>query len=453
MHRYDAIHVDGRGDELVNAAAAPRSEVFRAAVLAGRHELLLQLQACCDRLHERGSRLAVLCVDLDRFKQINAAFGHDFGDEVLHAIGLRLGAVAPDVSIVSHLAGDEFVLALPVVDAEAALGAARAVRDQLALPLQLPGGPTVRVNGSVGIALFPDHGEDAAILFHRADLAAYHAKLHSPERCQLFSPDLEQGPRDRQRLLMALHEALERQEFALALQPKVALADRGYAGAEVLVRWSSPTLGEVAPARFVPVAEDAGLIQAIGDWVVAEAAGGVGAGILPAGPQRRIAVNVSAAQLRHKGFVDGFRTRLEQAGVSGELIEVEVTESALLAGTAVAAERLAALRALGVGITLDDFGTGYSAFSHLKHLPISALKIAPEFIADVGTDAAAARLAAAMVALGRSLNLRVVAEGVETDAQARFLAELGCDEGQGFLFGRPMALADFRAWLGEHGPR
>ncbi len=438
----------------VASAVGPsaRGDVFRAAVLAERRDFLSQLQDCCDRQRRRGGRLAVLCVDLDRFKQINVAFGHDLGDAVLHAVGQRLASIS-DAVIASHLAGDEFVLVVPVADAAAALAIACAVRDGLGAPLRLEDGPTVRVHGSVGVSLFPDHGEDAASLFHRADLAAYHAKTSSPDHCVVFSPALEQGPRERQRLLLALHQALEGEEFTLALQPKVTLADRRYAGAEVLVRWSSPLLGDVPPDLFVPVAEDAGLIQGLGDWVLAQATRGLGAGDITGDPARRIAINVSAAQLQHEQFPDRFRHRLEQAGVPGEVIEVEVTESALLASTAVAASRLEALRTMGIAITLDDFGTGYSSFSHLKHLPIDALKIAPEFIADIGSDAAAARLLAAMVALARSLNLRVVAEGVETEDQASFLTGLGCTEGQGYLFGRPMAPPDFARWLKDHDAR
>ena len=437
----------------MSSGTPSRSEVFRAAVLAGRREFLEQLDRCCAQQRQAGTRLAVLCVDLNRFKQINAAFGHDFGDAVLHGIGRRLDAAISGARIVAHLAGDEFVVVLPVTDATDALAAARAVRDRVAEPLRLEGGATVRVQGSVGAAVFPEHGDDAATLFHRADLAAYHAKTHSADRCALFAPALEQGPRERQRLLLALHEALERQEFTLALQPRLRLLDRSYAGAEVLVRWSSPQLGDVPPDLFVPVAEDAGLIQGIGDWVLVQATRGLGAGDITGDARRRIAINVSAAQLQHEDFVARFRARLDEAGVAGESIEVEVTESALLASTAVAAQRLAALRDLGVGITLDDFGTGYSSFSHLKHLPIDALKIAPEFIADLSDDEAAARLLAAMVAMAQSLRLRVVAEGVETDGQARFLTELGCTEGQGYLFGRPMAAPDFAAWLHGHGSR
>jgi diguanylate cyclase (GGDEF)-like protein len=429
-----------------------RVDQFRAAVLAERRDFLDQLQQCCESQRSRGHRLAVLCVDLDRFKQINAAFGHDLGDAVLHGVGRRLASIS-DAVIASHLAGDEFVLVVPVADAAAALAVACAVRDGLAAPLRLDDGPMVRVHGSVGVALFPDHGDDAATLFHRADLAAYHAKTSSPDHCVLFSAALEQGPRERQRLLLALHQALEREEFTLVLQPKVALADRSYAGAEVLVRWSSPQLGDVPPDLFVPVAEDAGLIQGIGDWVLGEATRGLGNGDIAGDTRRRMAINVSAAQLQNERFLDRFRSRLDQAGVTGEVIEVEVTESALLASTAVAAERLEALRQLGVTITLDDFGTGYSSFSHLKHLPIDALKIAPEFIADIDGDAAAARLLAAMVAMARSLELRVVAEGVETGEQARFLTGLGCTEGQGYLFGRPMAPPDFARWLRDHDVR
>src|SRR5690606_25181168 len=222
--------------------------------------------------------------------------------------------------------------------------------------------------------------------------------------------------------------------------------DRRYAGAEVLVRWISPALGEMPPSLFVPIAEDAGLIQGIGDWVLGEIgrflARAGSAGLAP-GP---LAVNVSAAQLRREDFVSTFACALAHAGSDAGQLEVEITESALMDNVETAAHRLGEIRDLGLSITLDDFGTGYSAFSHLKHLPIGALKIAPDFIADVMVDAASARLVAAMIAMAKALGLRVVAEGVETEAQAKFLAAHGCDLGQGFLYARPMAEAEFLAW-------
>ncbi len=426
---------------------AGRTEARRTFV-TGRADFIERLGERCEEAEADAARLAILCVDLDRFKHINAAFGHEFGDAVLRAVAIRLRTTVDDALLSAHLAGDEFALVLPVADADDAMHAAQRVRHLLAAPLNLGEGPTVSISGSVGVAIFPDHGRDAAALLNRADIAVYRAKEGPEDNCQLYSETMEDAPRERQQLLVALHEAIDEGQFTLAFQPKFTLLDRRYAGAEVLVRWISPSLGEMPPSLFVPVAEDAGLIQGIGEWVLAETARFLArstASGLIAGP---LAVNVSAAQLRREDFASGFERLLASAGhARADQLEIEITESALMENIETAAHRLGDIRGLGLSITLDDFGTGYSAFSHLKHLPIGALKIAPDFVDDVIDDPASARLVAAMIAMAKALGLRVVAEGVETEAQAAFLAAHGCDIGQGFLYARPMAEPEFVAWL------
>jgi diguanylate cyclase (GGDEF)-like protein len=420
----------------------------RRTFVTGRADFIARLdESCVDagRLH---GKLAVLCVDLDRFKHINAAFGHEFGDAVLRAVAIRLRTTVDGTVVLAHLAGDEFALVLPVADAGEALAAAQRVRNLLGAPLNLGEGPTVSISGSVGVSIFPDHGIAAAVLLNRADIAVYRAKEGPEDNCQLYSEAMEDAPRERQQMLVALHEAIEKGQFTLAFQPKFTLTDRRYAGAEVLVRWISPSLGDMPPSRFVPVAEDAGLIQGIGDWVLAETARFLARSNEAGSAVGPLAVNISAAQLRREDFAAGFTALLALTDCgSANQLELEITESALMENIETAAHRLGAARRLGLSITLDDFGTGYSAFSHLKHLPIGALKIAPDFIQDVIDDAASRRLVAAMIAMGKALGLRVVAEGVETEAQAAFLAAQGCDVGQGFLYARPMAEAEFVAWL------
>lgn len=389
--------------------------------------------------------LAVMCLDLERFKQVNAAFGHGFGDAVLRAVGIRLRTGVPEAVAVAHLGGASFAVALPVADPDAADAAARALRELLSAPLRLGDGPTVRVASRVGVALYPEHGSEPELLLNRADIAASHARDGTDGDCQRYSSALERRPREQQELLLALHEALEQGQLSLAFQPKLRLADRSYVGAEVLARWLSPVLGEVPPARFVPVAEQAGIIQAIGDFAfarIAELAGDWAREGLAVG---RLALNVSAAQLRREDFTD--RVAELVAGTGGVRFDVEITESAVVTRVRAVARKLEQLRALGATVTLDDFGTGYSSFSHLKHLPIDAIKIAPDFLVGLAADVAGQRLVAAMVALARALDLRVVAEGIETEQQAAFLAEAGCHEGQGFLFARPMPAAEFAGWL------
>lgn len=422
-------------------------------VVSGRPDFLARLaEHCIDTTLPDGMKLAVLCVDLDRFKHINAAFGHEFGDAVLHAVAVRLRIGVEDAVVLAHLAGDEFALVVPVGSEDEALAVAGRVRDLLATPLNLGDGPVVSVSGSVGVSVFPDHGRAPAALLNRADIAVYRAKDGGEDNCQLYHPMMENAPRERQQLLVALHEAIEQEQFSLAFQPKVALADGRCTGAEVLVRWLSPSLGDMPPDRFVPVAEDAGMIQGISDWVLKETARTMRAWRDAQRSGGRLAVNVSAAQLRRSDFGDRIAALVAEVGADDPGLEIEITESALMANVDIAAQRLADVRKLGVSITLDDFGTGYSTFSHLKRLPIDALKIAPDFIADILDDAGAARLVAAMVAMARTLGLRVVAEGVENEAQAAFLAAHGCDEGQGFLFARPMTVAEYEVWL-EGRPR
>lgn len=421
---------------------------FNGHVVTGRAAFVTRLASHCpDRGHPAAERLAILCIDLDRFKHINAAFGHAFGDAVLRAVAERLRDSIPDAIVLAHLAGDEFALAVTVRDADAALTLAHEVRRLLSAPLALGNGPIVSISGSVGVAVCPDHGVDPSLLLNRADIAVYRGKDGGEDSCQLYQAAMEEAPRERQRLLVALHEAIEQQQFTVVFQPKISLIDQRYAGAEILVRWISPALGEVAPELFVPIAEDAGLIQGIGDWVMFETGQALrrwrDAGV-PAG---RLAMNVSAAQIRRDDFVERIAALLVSVGDGGPRLEIEITESALMANLELAAQRLIAVKALGASITLDDFGTGYSTFSHLKRLPIDALKISADFIADIIGDPAAARLAAAMIAMSRALGLRVVAEGIETEAQARFLTRHGCDIGQGFLFARPMPAAEFESWL------
>jgi len=413
--------------------------------LADRAGFLAALARCCRDRGEHG--VAVLCADLDRFKHVNAAFGHGFGDAILRAVGIRLRTGLPGALAVAHLGGDEFAVALPVADAAAALAAAQGLRELLSAPLHLGEGPSVRVTGSVGVALCPDHGSEPEALLNRADIAACHAKEGADRHCQMYGSELERRPRERQELLLALHEALEQGQLSLAFQPKLRLADRAYVGAEVLARWLSPALGEVPPGRFVPVAEEAGIIQSIGDFAFARVAE-LGAAWSCAGLQvGRLALNVSAAQLRR----DDFAQRVAElvAGAGGVRFDLEITESALVTRVQAAAGKLGQLRELGATVTLHDSGPVSSSFSHLKHLPIDAIKIAPEFLVGLAADPPGQRLVAAIIAMARALGLKVVAEGIETEAQARFLVDAGCHEGQGYLFARPMPAGEFAAWLQE----
>lgn len=413
-----------------------------------RATFIRALDECCARARAHQLDLAVICLDLDRFKHMKAAFGHDFGELLVAAVNQRLRDGLGEAWVQGHLGGDEFALVMPVQGRGEALDSAHKAQRLLESPMRLADGSAVRLTVRTGISLFPDHGVDAEVLLNRSDIAVCQAKEESAGYCQLYAcnPSSEDGSRERQQLLVELHDAIERNQLSLAFQPKVHLRTGAYAGAEALVRWHNPGLGEVPPSRFIPIAEDAGLIGHIGEWVLSEALRSLAGQPFSGSCAERIAINVSATQLRSEDFVPNLASLLERTGVDGRRIEIEVTESALVASTHVAASRIAALRALGISIALDDFGTGFSAFTHLKNLPIDTVKIAPEFIADAVDVPSAGRLVAAMVAMVHSLGLKVVAEGIENGAQAKFLAELGCDCGQGYLFARPMSGKDLSAW-------
>lgn len=428
-------------NQLWDLPHAPEFAVDRAGFIRA-------LDGCCARARAHQLDLAVVCLDLDRFKHMKAAFGHDFGELLVSAVNQRLREGLGQSWVQAHLGGDEFALVLPVQGRATALELARQAQRLLESPMQLADGSAVRLTVCAGISLFPDHGTNAEVLLNRSDIAVCQAKEESASYCQLYecAASSEDRSRERQQLLVELHDAIERNQLSLAFQPKVDLRTGAYAGAEALVRWHHPSLGEVSPGRFIPIAEDAGLIGQIGEWVLREALRSLSGQPFSESSAERIAINVSATQLRSEDFVPNLTRLLEETGVDGKRIEIEVTEGALVASTHVAASRIAALRSLGISIALDDFGTGFSAFTHLKNLPIDTVKIAPEFIADAVDDPSAGRLAAAMVAMVHSLGLKVVAEGIENGAQATFLAELGCDYGQGYLFARPMSGKDLSAW-------
>ncbi|MGN6701445.1 MAG: putative bifunctional diguanylate cyclase/phosphodiesterase [Burkholderiaceae bacterium] len=439
---------------LSDAMELAKRQLFHAAHhdpltgLPNRKHLHDQLERAMALAGRYGQKLAILFLDLDRFKHVNDSLGHSVGDRLLQSVATRIRQCVRGSDIVSRQGGDEFLVLMPCIAHEdEAVRLASKIQAAIGAPHAIDGDCLLQVTASIGICLYPDHGSDPDALVRCADGAMYHAKEQGRDHCHVFSQELEDRAIERQVLENSLHGALDRGEFVLHYQPRVDLATGGIAGAEALLRWRHPQRGIVHPAQFVPVAEDNGAIIAIGQWALRTACAQMRAWLDTGLPLGRIAVNVSALEFRSRGFLDGVRAILADTGLDPHCLEIELTESVLMKDAASAVAVLASLDALGVQLAVDDFGTGYSSLNYLKRFPISALKIDQSFVRGLETIAEDAVIVGAVIGMGKSLNLKVIAEGVETDEQLAFLRQHHCDEVQGYLFGRPVPADDFAALL------
>jgi diguanylate cyclase (GGDEF)-like protein len=404
---------------------------------------------------ERGGRngLAVLLIDLDRFKNINDSLGHGAGDAVLKACAVRLSRALRDTDLVAHLSGDEFaVIVEPCLQPAAAIAVARKILHALERPLFVQGHEIVPT-GSIGIAVHGEDGSDIETLLKHADIALFRAKENGRNNYQFYTEKLNPHGLKRLTLEAALRRALERNEFELHYQPKMDLRSGEAIGVEALIRWKHAELGMVPPGQFIPVAEESGLIEPIGAWVLREAcrqarewqdAGHEGV---------RIAVNLSARQFRNQRLASEIRKCLSATGTDASLIELELTESMVMHDPEQTARTLNELKAMGLTLSIDDFGTGHSSLAYLKRFPIDSVKVDRSFIKDLPGDAEDAAIVNSVIALARSLRLRVVAEGVETVEQQQHLRSAGCDEMQGYLFSRPLAAQEAAQFLARHRGR
>jgi diguanylate cyclase (GGDEF)-like protein/PAS domain S-box-containing protein len=395
--------------------------------------------------HQR--RLAVLFLDIDRFKHINDSLGHMLGDELLRAVARELTMCVRSSDTVSRHGGDEFVVVLAELEhAEDAAMGAKKILAVLALPHNLAG-HELHITVSIGISVYPDDGKDAETLLKNADMALYHAKDQGRNCYQFFEPDLNARAIERQAIETGLHAALENREFELFYQPKMNLKTGVIVGAEALLRWHHPDRGLLEPAQFVPIAEECGLIRPIGRWVVREACHQArkwqDAGLL----RIPVAVNISAIEFRSRGFLTSIVDILKETRLDPRYLEIELTESVLMAHIEAASSVLHALKGLGVRLAIDDFGTGWSSLSYLRHFPIDALKVDKSFVSEITSGSRAASLVTAIIRMGKSLKHRVVAEGVETGDQLAFLQAEDCDEAQGYYFSRPIVAHQFALGL------
>ena len=383
--------------------------------------------------------LAVIFLDLDRFKNINDSLGHATGDNLLQSVSRRLLASVRKSDTVSRQGGDEFVILLSeTTNPEDAATSAKKILLSLSGPHSI-GGRDLFIDGSIGISVYPGDGEDAETLIKNADTAMYHAKECGRNNFQFFEAEMNSKAVERQSLESGLRLALERGEFLLHYQPKVKLRTGAITGVEALIRWLRPDRGLVPPSQFIPIAEDSGLILPIGRWVLREACRQArewqDAGLL----FKRISVNVSAAEFRHKDFVEGVRTILAETGFEASRLELELTEGVLMNDAESTASVLKALKAMGLHLAVDDFGTGYSSLSYLQQFPIDVLKMDQSFVQRISSDPNDTTIVRAIIDMGRNLKHRVIAEGIETQEQLAFLQARHCSEGQGYLFSRPLA--------------
>ncbi|MGX2042244.1 bifunctional diguanylate cyclase/phosphodiesterase [Methylocaldum sp. MU1018] len=401
-----------------------------------------RLDHAVSHAHREGHRLAVLFIDLDRFKNINDSLGHAVGDRLLCEVASRLTAAVREDDTVARLGGDEFVVALERIDSpEATAVFAEALVGALGEPVRVDE-HELFITPSIGISLYPDDAKNTEDLIRHADAAMYHAKRLGRNRFQFYSESLAQEILEKVHLETRLRQALKRSELEVYYQPQIDLLAGSVSGAEALVRWRHPEIGLVSPTKFIPLAEESGIICQIGEFVLRQACRQAKIWLDRKLPLKRIAVNVSGQQMLDTDLVELVSSALAEAGLEPRYLEVEITETIAMQQTEKTLSTLQGLRALGVNLAVDDFGTGYSSLGYLKQLPVHRLKIDRSFVMDVPHDHNDA-IIRAIVAMARSLRLELIAEGVETAAQQAFLAAEGCQMGQGYRFGKPVPPADF----------
>ena len=478
------VHSDGSERVVVQQAEAERDEHGRAILIRGTmqditerrayearieflasHDALTDLpnrNLLCDRVAQAIAqvrrakrRLAVLFLDVDRFKFVNDGFGHATGDGLLKAIAARLLTTVRESDTVARLGGDEFVIMLNnLAQAKDAGSIAKRILARLSSPFMVAG-RELHVTASLGVSIYPEDGDNSNALLKSADAAMYRAKAQGRDCFQFYTREMTAQANERLELESALRLAMERREFELHYQPKVSLDSGRILGFEALVRWRHPTRGMVSPAQFIPLAEETGLISALGEWVLRTACAQAVAWHAAGYPHLSMAVNLSARQFQQRNIPELVRDVLSASGLGPERVELELTESLLMEDTGTVVGALRQLKEIGVVLSLDDFGTGYSSLSYLKRFPIDVVKIDRSFVCDVTSNADGASLARTIIAMAKSLKLKTVAEGVETKAQLDFLRRNACDAIQGYYFSKPLPATEALALLreGRHIPK
>jgi diguanylate cyclase (GGDEF)-like protein len=427
--------------------------------LPNRLFFLEYLQRMIAQAERQKTKMGVLFIDLDGFKRINDTLGHHVGDQVLRVIGERLyksvrandalarSASERDDASLARLGGDEFTLLLTALDRnESAMTVAERIRVNLAQPIVL-GEHELVTTTSIGIAIYPDDGGTAEDLLKHADLAMYYAKRTGGDMYRYFSRKMTEIALRRLILENHLRKAIERGELELYYQPQLDIVHGKFNGLEALLRWTNSELGSVSPVEFIPLAEDTGLIISIGEWVLREACAQIQNWRSRGFPLDRIAVNVSGVQFLHRGFAGAVERILNETGLEPEVLELELTESALVSDVDYVMNVLTQLKKIGVQLAIDDFGTGYSSLSRLKSFPIDRLKVDQTFVRNLEQSTNDSAIASAIIAMAGSMDMKVTAEGVESDFQLDFLKKKYCDEAQGYLLSKPLAALEFEQFL------
>ncbi|OHX13997.1 EAL domain-containing protein [Chromobacterium sphagni] len=390
-----------------------------------------------------GQRLALLLLDLDRFKTVNESLGHSAGDTLLQVAADRIRTVLGPGEMLARQGGDEFIVLLPLISdpGEAALAAER-VREVFANPIELHN-HVITITPSIGISVYPDDGRDYETLVRNADAAMYHAKSSGRNSYKFYTADLNARAREILAIESQLRFALERDEFVLHYQPQVEMQSGRIIGAEALIRWNHPSLGLLGPVRFIQVAEERGFIVQIGNWVIREATRQLVAWRTAGLPELTLAINLSALQFRQPDLAEQLQHALASSGLPGHALDIEVTESIIMEDAQATIQTIDNMKNMGLRLSIDDFGTGYSSLSYLKRFKADKLKIDRSFVRDIPQDADDSAIARAIINMAKNLNMQVVAEGVETMEQWQFLEQEGCDFVQGYLIAKPLAADDF----------
>jgi len=393
--------------------------------------------------------VSILFLDLDRFKEVNDSYGHEVGDKLLIEVTTRLLGSVREVDTIARLGGDEFIILLEEMDSNSVVVVAEKLIDVMQLPFYIAT-KDLYVTFSIGISRFPDDGTSADVLIRNADTAMYKAKELGKNRYQFYNAKMTEATLARLNLENNLRRAIEKKEFQAYFQPKIDAMTNRVVGMEALIRWHHPSLGLISPLKFIPLAEELGLIVAIDQWMLEDCVStikkwqeeGLYTGVL--------SLNLSIKQLENKDFVSNLDALIHKVEISPESLEFEITEGQIMKDPEAAIETLNAIKALGIGISIDDFGTGYSSLSYLKRLPIDTLKIDRSFVKDLPEDEDDVAIVESIIALAKSLKLHIIAEGVETEAQKEFLLEKGCTHIQGYLYSKPLPADAYKIYIGAH---
>jgi diguanylate cyclase (GGDEF)-like protein len=415
--------------------------------LPNRHLLYQELDFMLNKSRENGLEFGVLYLDLDGFKVVNDSFGHRVGDELIVQVAKRLAGALPKGIRLFRLGGDEFALLHDDVKGVSELEVMAQNLMQVACAAYPVAKMEMLITASIGIAHYPSHGDDVDTILKRADVAMYKAKSIGHNTYKVYDNNMSQSLNAYMTLGGGLRRAIENQEFELYYQPKVRLSDQFTVGAEALIRWQHPEFGMISPDRFIPIAEETGLILPLGEWVIRTACQQLQTWREQGHPEINLSINLSGRQFMQADLVNMVQQVLTETGVNPKNLELELTESMLMADAEQTIEKLHSFRALGLSLSIDDFGTGYSSLAYLKKFPIQTLKIDRSFVRDLGSSADDNAIVKATIAMASSLNLKVIAEGVENHSQLNVLKGFDCEEVQGFFFAKPMSSSDFSVYM------